>query len=231
GAVGAVGAGGAAGAAGAGGAVARRSALRETADLLAHAVAGGLRTLAFVRSRRGTEVVASLAREALGPVEPGLADRVAAYRSGYLPEERRDLERRLLNGSLLGLAATNALELGIDLTGLDAVIMAGYPGRLASMWQQAGRAGRRGRDAVCVLVARDDPLDTYLVHHPEALFDRPVEACVLDPANPHVLGPHLAAAAAELPLRPSDLDLFGGPPARRTVADLAATGTLRQRPS
>jgi len=215
----------------AGGSPERRSALRETADLLADAVAGGLRTLAFVRSRRGTEVVASLAREALGPVEPGLADRVAAYRSGYLPEERRDLERRLLNGSLLGLAATNALELGIDLTGLDAVIMAGYPGRLASMWQQAGRAGRRGRDAVCVLVARDDPLDTYLVHHPEALFDRPVEACVLDPANPHVLGPHLAAAAAELPLRPRDLDLFGGPPARDAVAQLTAAGALRQRPT
>jgi DEAD/DEAH box helicase domain-containing protein len=209
----------------------RRSVLRETADLLADAVASGLRTLAFVRSRRGAETVASLSRQALGRVEPDLADRVAAYRSGYLPEERRDLERRLLDGSLLGLATTNALELGIDLTGLDAVIMAGYPGRLASMWQQAGRAGRAGRDAVCLLVARDDPLDTYLVHHPETLFDRPVEACVLDPANLHVLAPHLAAAAAELPLRPRDLDLFGGPPAHRAVADLTTAGVLRHRPS
>jgi DEAD/DEAH box helicase domain-containing protein len=99
------------------------------------------------------------------------------------------------------------------------------------MWQQAGRAGRSGRDAVCVLVARDDPLDTYLVHHPEALFDHPVEACVLDPGNPHVLGPHLAAAAAELPLRPRDLDLFGGQPAQRAVAALTADGLLRRRPA
>jgi DEAD/DEAH box helicase domain-containing protein len=209
----------------------RRSAAREAADLLADAVAGGIRTLAFVRSRQGAEAVAALARDALSRVDEDLAHRVAAYRSGYLPEERRELERGLLDGSLLGLATTNALELGIDLTGLDAVIMTGYPGRLASMWQQAGRAGRRGRDAVCVLVARDDPLDTYLVHHPEALFGRPVEACVLDPANPHVLGPHLAAAAAELPLKPADLALFGGTPAEAALADLTAAGVIRRRPS
>ncbi|GAA1033891.1 DEAD/DEAH box helicase [Virgisporangium ochraceum] len=209
----------------------RRSALREAADLLADAVAGGVRTLAFVRSRRGAEAVATLARDALAQTADGLEHRVAAYRSGYLPEERRELERGLLDGSLVGLATTTALELGIDLTGLDAVIMTGYPGRLASMWQQAGRAGRRGRDAVCVLVARDDPLDTYLVHHPDTLFGRPVEACVLDPANPHVLGPHLAAAAAELPLKPADLALFGGAPAEAALAELVAAGVVRRRPS
>jgi DEAD/DEAH box helicase domain-containing protein len=209
----------------------RRSALRETADLLADVVAHGVRTLAFVRSRRGAEVVAAMARRSLEEVAPGLGEQVAAYRAGYLREERRVLERALLDGSLVGLAATNALELGVDLSGLDAVLLAGYPGTLASLWQQAGRAGRSGRESLCILVARDDPLDTYLVHHPAALFQRPVEATVLDPTNPYVLGPQLACAAAELPLTPADLELFGGQAASSAVATLVAQGALRQRPT
>jgi DEAD/DEAH box helicase domain-containing protein len=209
----------------------RRSALREAADLLADSVAHGVRTLAFVRSRRGAEVVAGMARRSLDEAVPGLGEQVAAYRSGYLPEERRALERSLLDGSLLGLASTNALELGVDLVGLDTVVLAGYPGTLASLWQQAGRAGRAGGDSLCVLVARDDPLDTYLVHHPDALFRRPVEATVLDPANPYVLAPQLVCAAAELPLTAADLELFGGEPARAAVDDLVARGALRRRPS
>jgi DEAD/DEAH box helicase domain-containing protein len=111
------------------------------------------------------------------------------------------------------------------------VILTGYPGTLASLWQQAGRAGRAGREALCVLVARDDPLDMYLVHHPAALFGRPVEATVLDPGNPYVLGPHLCCAAAELPLTPRDLELFGGPVALSTVDELVGAGVLRRRPS
>jgi DEAD/DEAH box helicase domain-containing protein len=208
----------------------RRSALRETADLLADTVAAGVRTLAFVRSRRGAEVVATTARRALDEAVPGLGQRVAAYRAGYLREERRALERGLLDGELLGLASTNALELGVDLVGLDAVLICGYPGTRASLWQQAGRAGRAGQDALAVLVARDDPLDTYLVHHPEALFGRPVEATVLDPANPYVLGPQLACAAAEAPLTPADLELFG-PSAAAAVDELVAAGALRRRPT
>jgi DEAD/DEAH box helicase domain-containing protein len=208
----------------------RRSALRETADLLTEAVVAGVRTLAFVRSRKGAEVVASMARRSLDQAVPGLGDRVAAYRAGYLREERRALERDLMDGTLLGLASTNALELGVDLVGLDAVLISGYPGTLASLWQQAGRAGRAGRDALCVLVARDDPLDTYLVHHPEALFGKPVEATVLDPANPHVLAPQLCCAAAELPLTPADLPLFG-PTAETALDALVAAGILRRRPS
>jgi DEAD/DEAH box helicase domain-containing protein len=208
----------------------RRSALRETADLLTDAVAAGVRTLAFVRSRKGAEVVATMTRRGLEEVAPGLGERVAAYRAGYLREERRALEQALLGGDLLGLASTNALELGVDLVGLDAVLICGYPGTRASLWQQAGRAGRSGREAVAVLVARDDPLDTYLVHHPEALFGRPVEATVLDPANPYVLGPQLCCAAAEAPLTPADLALFG-PGSAEAVEALVASGALRERPT
>ncbi|MDM4722145.1 DEAD/DEAH box helicase [Micromonospora sp. WMMA1363] len=208
----------------------RRSALRETADLLADTVAEGVRTLAFVRSRRGAEVVATNARRALDEAVPGLGDRVAAYRAGYLREERRELERALLRGELLGLASTNALELGVDLVGLDAVLVCGYPGTRASLWQQAGRAGRSGQEALAVLVARDDPLDTYLVHHPEAVFGTPVEATVLDPANPYVLGPQLACAAAEAPLTPADLELFGDG-VKEAIDVLVDAGALRQRPT
>nr|WP_245577435.1 DEAD/DEAH box helicase [Actinoplanes globisporus] len=209
----------------------RRSALRETSDLLTDAVVSGTRTLAFVRSRRGAEVVAAVTRRQLDEAVPGLGDRVAAYRAGYLKEDRRELERQLLSGELLGLASTNALELGVDLVGLDAVLICGYPGTRASLWQQAGRAGRAGGSALAVLIARDDPLDTYLVHHPSALFGRPVEATVLDPANPYVLGPQLCCAASESPITAADLDLFGGTPAKAAVDGLTEAGALRRRPS
>jgi len=209
----------------------RRSALRETADLLADAVVAGTRTLAFVRSRRGAEVVAAMARRSLDEAVPGLGDRVAAYRAGYLREDRRAIERALLTGELLAVASTNALELGVDLVGLDAVVICGYPGTRASLWQQAGRAGRAGGEALAVLVARDDPLDKYLVHHPDALFGRPVEATVLDPTNPYVLGPQLCCAASEAALTRADLELFGGRPAEEAVEALTASGALRRRPS
>jgi DEAD/DEAH box helicase domain-containing protein len=212
------------------GAPVRRTAAAETADLMADLVVEDVSTLAFVRSRRGAEVVALLARHALEDVDPELGRRVAAYRAGYLPEERRAVERALHDGSLKAVAATTALELGVDVTGLDAVLLAGWPGTRASLWQQAGRAGRTGEGALAVLVARDDPLDTYLVHHPDAVFGRPVEATVLDPGNPYVLGPHLAAAAAELPLTEEDLALFG-PTAPAVVADLVEQGLLRRRPT
>src|SRR5439155_13663199 len=163
------------------GAPVRRSSSAESARLLADLVVEGARTIAFVRSRRGAEVVALSARRALARAAPDLAHRVAAYRAGYLPEERRALEAALDSGALLGVAATNALELGIDIAGLDAVVLSGYPGTIASLWQQAGRAGREQQGALAVFVARDDPLDTYLAHHPEAIFGRPVEATVLDP--------------------------------------------------
>jgi DEAD/DEAH box helicase domain-containing protein len=212
------------------GALVRRTALAETADLLTDLVLADVRTVAFVKSRRGTELVSLLARHALDAVAPGLGERVAAYRAGYPPEERRALERALQDGSLLGLAATTALELGVDVAGLDAVLLTGYPGTRASTWQQAGRAGRAGQGALAVLVARDDPLDTFLVHHPEFLFGQPVEATVLDPDNPYVLAPHLCAAAAEVPLAERDLPLFG-PAAEDLLPDLVTRGLLRRRPA
>ncbi|WP_078624123.1 DEAD/DEAH box helicase [Streptomyces monomycini] len=210
------------------GAPVRRTATAETADLLTDLALQDVRTVAFVRSRRGAELIALIAQERLGTVARALAQRVAAYRGGYLPEERRALERALHTGDLLGLAATTALELGVDVSGLDAVLIAGYPGTRASLWQQAGRAGRAGQGALAVLVARDDPLDTYLVHHPEALFDQPVESTVLDPDNPYVLAPHLCAAAAELPLTEDDFPLFG-PAAPGLLPSLEARKLLRRR--
>jgi DEAD/DEAH box helicase domain-containing protein len=212
------------------GAPTRRTAVAETADLLADLVVDGTRTLAFVPSRRGVEVVAAITRRLVGAIDPALVERVSAYRGGYLPEERRALEADLRSGRLLALAATNALELGIDVAGLDAVLICGWPGRRASLWQQAGRAGRRGHDALTVLIARDDPLDTYLVHHPEAIFGRPVEASVLDPTNPYVLAPHLCAAAAELPLTTADAELFG-PDTIALMDALTGRRALRRRPS
>ncbi|MEZ5093259.1 DEAD/DEAH box helicase [Nocardioides sp.] len=215
--------------AGENGAPVRRAASSETADLLTDLMVDGVRTLAFIRSRRGVEQVAMVAAELLGEVDPSLPPRVAAYRGGYLPEERRALERRLREGDLLGLAATNALELGIDISGLDAVVIAGFPGTRAALWQQLGRAGRDRQDALGILVARDDPLDTFLVTHPESLFGQPVEATVFDPGNEHVLGPHLCAAAQEIPLTEADLPLFG-PTARAAVDALTLAGLLRRRP-
>jgi DEAD/DEAH box helicase domain-containing protein len=235
---------------------ARRTAAAHAADLLARLVRENVQTLAFIRSRRGAEAVALAARRHLAGRDPsdgspsdgspsdsgpfdsgpfdsvpsagGLDGQIAAYRSGYLAEDRRVLEAALSEGRLTGLATTTALELGINITGLDAVLIAGWPGTWASLWQQAGRAGRSGKSAAAVLIARDDPLDTYLVRHPDLLLRHPVEAAVLDPANAYVLAPHLSAAAAELPLTDGDLGVFG-PAALPVLDELTRTGRLRRR--
>jgi DEAD/DEAH box helicase domain-containing protein len=214
--------------AGENGAPVRRAASSETADLLADLVAQGVHTLAFVRSRRAAEQVASTTADLLAEVDPELRTRVASYRGGYLPEERREIERALRDGTLLGLAATNALELGIDVAGLDAVLVAGFPGTRAAWWQQVGRAGRNAADALAVLVARDDPLDTYLVTHPEALLDAAIEQTVFDPDNPYVVGPHLCAAAQEVPLRDDEVTMFGAH-AHDLLEQLTSSGRLRRR--
>ena len=173
---------------------------RVTASLVADLVRSGHRTLAFCRSRAGTEVVAAeIVRR-----YPDLAGRVRPYRGGYLASERREIESQLFSGTLGGVIATSALELGVDVGGLDAVVLNGFPGTIASLWQQAGRAGRDGQASVAILVAGDDQLDHYFLNHPHEVFSRTPEPAVINPANPFVLDPHLACAAYELPLAHRD---------------------------
>jgi DEAD/DEAH box helicase domain-containing protein len=195
----------------------------ETAELLARLVAEGRQTLAFTTSRVQAELVARRAQEALGR-----DDTVRAYRGGYLAGDRRALEAGLQSGVLRGVACTNALELGVDISGADAVLTCGFPGTLAALWQQAGRAGRSGRSALAVLVARPDPLDSFLCAHPELVFDAPVERTVLHPENPQVLAQHVAAAAQELPVTEADAEFFTS--SLPTVLDrLVVAGYLRRR--
>ncbi|MGA8545369.1 MAG: DEAD/DEAH box helicase, partial [Mycobacterium sp.] len=208
------------------GAPVRRSAGSEAARVMADLIAEGARTLTFVRSRRGAELTALATRARLEDIAPELTESVASYRAGYLPEDRRALERALIDGHLRGLATTNALELGVDIAGLDAVVLAGFPGTVTSFWQQAGRSGRRGQGALVLLVARDDPLDTYLVHHPAALLDKPIERVVIDPANPYILGPQLLCAATELPLEDAEVRALG---AEEVAEGLVDDGLLRRR--
>ncbi len=208
------------------GAPVRRSAGAEAARVMADLVAEGAQTLTFVRSRRAAELTALGARAQLDDIAPGLSGTVASYRAGYLAEDRTALERALAEGRLRGLATTNALELGVDIAGLDAVVLAGFPGTVASFWQQAGRSGRRGQGALVVLIARDDPLDTYLVHHPAALLDKPVERVVIDPANPYLLGPQLLCAASELPLDEREVASYGAADVAQSLVD---AGLLRRR--
>lgn len=201
------------------------SAAGEAALLTALAVRGNCQVLTFLRSRRAVEYVAALTREHLG-IEDSV---VAAYRGGYLPEERRGLERDLRSGRTRALATTNALELGIDISGVDAVVTAGWPGTRSSLWQQFGRAGRGATPSIAAFVAREDPLDSYLVEHPEAMTAQPFEETVFDPSNPYVLAPHLAAAASELPI----VDPHGFFPdgSEAVLEDLSARGLVKRRPT
>jgi DEAD/DEAH box helicase domain-containing protein len=193
---------------------------------MARLAENGVRSIGFARSRRAAELLAEFAR---GELPGGLRDRVKSYRAGYLPEDRRELERQLANDELLAVASTSALELGIDIGSLDAAVLVGYPGTRASMWQQAGRAGRRAEGSLAILVAQDDPLDQYLVTHPQDLFDKPPEAAVIDPSNPFVLEPHLACAAREHPLVDEEVAAFFGPDAPAAVARLEERRELIRR--
>ncbi len=210
--------------------IAERSTPHETKDLLLSCIKAELQTLCFTGSRKMTELIALWAREDAKRTSEKLAKTIAAYRAGYLPEERRLLERQLKEGRMKALVTTNALELGIDIGSLDAVIIAGYPGTMMSTRQQAGRAGRNGRESVAILVARQDPLDQFFMHHPDEFFSRPSEHIIIDTANPYIVSGHILCAAAELPLRPdADYEFFGDSFTVIT-GDLVASGLLRQTP-
>jgi len=190
--------------------LARRSATDDAVTWLVEAVQAGGQALAFTRTRQAAELIHRYAREQLHASHSPQADSIRAYRGGYLPNERREIEQELFSGQLRGVAATNALELGIDVGSLDVALLVNYPGTIASSWQQAGRAGRRHDESLAVLLAGNDPVDQYLLRHPQYFFAQTPEHAVVDPNNPYVLARHLPAAAFELPLESSgDLDRFG----------------------
>jgi DEAD/DEAH box helicase domain-containing protein len=185
----------------------------------------GRQTVVFGRSRTAVEIMLSTLREALRQ-DLGPRSRIRGYRGGYLPTERRAIEKGLREGEILGVVATNALELGVDIGRLDVSILAGYPGSVAATWQQIGRAGRRGGTSVAVLVASAAPVDRYVVHHPEFLIGGPAEEARLDPDNLHVLIAHLRCATFELPFEPGEV--FGPGVADDLLAFIAESGHIRQ---
>jgi DEAD/DEAH box helicase domain-containing protein len=191
----------------------RGSALAEAAKLQASFVERGLRTLTFAKSRKAAELIHRFTAERLGDDA-----HLSPYRAGYTAAQRREIERRLADGDLLGVSATNALELGIDIGLLDCVISVGFPGTVASLRQQWGRAGRRG-SGLAVLVASEDALDQFFMREPETLLGRRVEAAILDHANPRVLGGHVRAAAYEAPITAADGELLGVEALELALAD------------
>ncbi len=202
----------------------RASALYEAAELLSELVSQGARTICFIKSRKGVELIL---RHALARLEPGLGERIAPYRAGYTPAQRQDIQRRLTSGELLGVVATDALELGIDIGSLDAAICVTFPGTVASLRQMWGRAGRRGR-GLAVYIAGEDALDQFFCRHPEEFLRRAVEAAIIDPHSPEIYAEHLLCAAHEAPLTPDDAP-FLGESWQEIAETLAAAGYLRRR--
>ena len=207
----------------------RGSVLAEAANLLVELVIADARTIVFMKSRKAVELMARFAvLELQRRGHPGLASRIAPYRAGYTPQQRRELEARLVSGELLGVVATDALELGIDIGSLDAAICVTFPGTVASLRQMWGRAGRRGR-GLAIYVAGEDALDQFFCRHPDEFLERPVEAAILDHENEQLYSAHLLCAAHEAPLEPADASVLG--PRWRAFAEvLVGSGDLRERP-
>lgn len=187
----------------------RRSANMEATNLFVELVEHGLRNITFVKARKIAELILMYARDRLDKEAPALKSLIHSYRAGYLPQERRRIERDLFDGRLLGVTATNALELGVDIGSLDATVQVGYPGTIASTWQQAGRAGREVRESLSILIGLNGPLDQYFMRHPEELFGRSHEHALIDPGNVYILEKHLPCAGYELPITAQDEPLFG----------------------
>ncbi len=207
----------------------RRSANAEAAALFVEMARHGLRNITFTKARVVAELVLRYARDALTKSDPGLKSRVASYRAGYLAEDRRQIERDLFSGQLIGVTATSALELGVDVGGLDATVSVGFPGTIASLWQQAGRAGRGSKSSLAVLIGLDDPLDQYYMRHPRELFGRPHEHALINPDNVYILEQHLPCAAHEYPLSSTDEIRFG-PGFVEAMIQLEKRGLLTYRP-
>ncbi len=205
----------------------RRSANIEAVELLTELVRERVQTIVFGKARVVVELIYRYARERLERDDRPLAKRIRPYRGGYLPEERRRIERELFSGELLAVCATSALELGIDVGSLDAAVLVGFPGTVASTWQRAGRAGRKDTASLSMLLAYNDPIDQYIMHNPKYFFEQPVEHGIVDPQNPFILANHLACAACELPLRAED-EAFFGPLAADVARVLADDGKLRE---
>ena len=202
---------------------------QETRDLFLYFVKRGLQTLCFTASRRMAELIALWSKEAT-KAGSALSGQIAAYRAGYLPQERRGIEDALKRGLLTGVTSTNALEVGIDIGSLDCVIISGYPGTVLATWQQAGRSGRRNREALAVLVAFQDPLDQYLMKHPGSFFGKPHEQAIIDLANPYILSGQLLCAVAELPFDAGREDTLPGEASAGLLPELAAEGLVKETP-
>jgi len=206
----------------------RRSANSEATDLFTEMVKRDIRTLTFARSRRLTELIYSYSRQRLAEISSFLSGKIKAYRAGYLPQERRQIEREFFAGDLLGVVATTALELGIDIGDLEATVLTGYPGSIASTWQQAGRSGRSRDRSLSFLIGLDNPLDQYFMRHPDYFFQKNFENALVNPGNPYILRAHLLCAAWELPLS-SDDERFFGSALNQERAELERQGALRER--
>lgn len=204
----------------------RRSANSEAVALFTRLVQAGIRTIVFTKARKTAELILRYARTALKDEKSPFADRIMAYRAGYTPAERREIEKLLFSGELIGVTSTTALEVGVDIGGLDAVIMTGYPGSTASTWQQAGRAGRGMQQSMAALVAYDDPIDQFLMRNPDYFFSSAHERAIVDNQNPYVLADHLLCAAYELPIANREVEELFGERAWEVLGILGDVGQL-----